>query len=463
MEDNKKIILNKILDELKEYHITLIDLFQMVIEKDLTSKGIFEFWIANDHYIQELKSEKIEYIEDVENEMLVGETLQKHYSSKEDNVFVCKPIGGWLSENGTEIFHIYYAGKFVMNLKMNYLFLNILENTYCEWLSEEIARIFREKPSADRKVQLPRLKEMCNLLIGKANRNFEIYMKQFFSVDLNVINEISGTYYEGAECNAVLRFVIRKPLPKGALCIEFKKPLPVNMENRRNIRKRLQLIKKGQSLVAVKSSGGEWEIVGLLEENDMTDENIVKESIVVHIIRHMVWKMKIFDEPLVYYRCGKYLIDDETFILDIFKEKYKNIFGNSQDDLKISELVKAAMKQVHGTTLTILEERKAKSQAIALTRYSTGIRIEKKTLTVKDVESISSIDGAMLISSAGNCYGIGMIFDSKVSAAGDSSRGARFNSARKYMKYCKNKLKTKAIAVVVSEDKTVDVITTDDV
>lgn len=66
------------------------------------------------------------------------------------------------------------------------------------------------------------------------------------------------------------------------------------------------------------------------------------------------------------------------------------------------------------------------------------------------------IDGAILMSPRRMCSSIGVILDGVLSEMGDSSRGARYNSALKY--YDTQKDKYKMIIIIASEDGAVDIV-----
>lgn len=93
-----------------------------------------------------------------------------------------------------------------------------------------------------------------------------------------------------------------------------------------------------------------------------------------------------------------------------------------------------------------------------------GIKVKPFSLVdhFKSVNPISSIDGAIIIDEDGICYAIGVILDGKAYNVGDTSRGARYNSAITFIsnqitreKKWKN---NPYIGVVISEDKTLDIV-----
>ncbi|HOX40391.1 MAG TPA: DNA integrity scanning protein DisA nucleotide-binding domain protein [Candidatus Brocadiia bacterium] len=67
------------------------------------------------------------------------------------------------------------------------------------------------------------------------------------------------------------------------------------------------------------------------------------------------------------------------------------------------------------------------------------------------------VDGAVILDFGGRCYAIGAILDGMATKNGNPARGARYNSALRYVEMKKQQGKD-CIAVVVSEDGTVDVL-----
>ena len=75
------------------------------------------------------------------------------------------------------------------------------------------------------------------------------------------------------------------------------------------------------------------------------------------------------------------------------------------------------------------------------------------------VGEITSIDGAVICDTDGICYSIGMILDGTKSEKTDMSRGARYNSAIRYIEKQK-KSEKRTFVVIVSEDGYVNCFST---
>ena len=120
---------------------------------------------------------------------------------------------------------------------------------------------------------------------------------------------------------------------------------------------------------------------------------------------------------------------------------------------RLVELVQAAMSERKGTMLVI--SKKAKEEAKRMSSQSTPIA--PIVLTRQLLSSLTPIDGAILLDPSGVCHCIGTILDGMVGGNGDPTRGARYNSAVKYVD-SRKALGETCMAVVVSEDGNVDLI-----
>lgn len=108
------------------------------------------------------------------------------------------------------------------------------------------------------------------------------------------------------------------------------------------------------------------------------------------------------------------------------------------------------MEQRHGTMLVFSE--KAKAEAHRLRKQS--ISIEPTLLTPELVRRITGIDGAMMLTPKGICHAISVILDGILTDVGDPSRGARYNSALRYL----GSTQSPTMCLVVSRDGNVDLL-----
>ncbi|MBS7526112.1 DNA integrity scanning protein DisA nucleotide-binding domain protein [Fusibacter paucivorans] len=129
---------------------------------------------------------------------------------------------------------------------------------------------------------------------------------------------------------------------------------------------------------------------------------------------------------------------------------------NAKHTLQLYKLILEAFKQIKGTLIVL--SKNARSEALRLKNQ--GFVIEPKPLSESDIQSITRIDGAILMDLDGVCHGIGVILDGIATEKGDPSRGARYNSAIRYVETVShNTTYADVIVIVISEDGDADMIT----
>lgn len=140
-----------------------------------------------------------------------------------------------------------------------------------------------------------------------------------------------------------------------------------------------------------------------------------------------------------------------------FSESLTLIFGKKIENYKNAflEVARKLSSQKKGTMLVISEQ--ADSEIKDLKDY--GIMIEKTKIDKEFLLNLSSIDGAVLMDTETNLCGLGVILDGLAKGSkGRADRGARYNSALKYISKFDNKSECKTLIMVVSEDGMVDLL-----
>src|SRR5262249_11032992 len=116
-------------------------------------------------------------------------------------------------------------------------------------------------------------------------------------------------------------------------------------------------------------------------------------------------------------------------------------------------LVRQAEGERHGTLLVISAD--AAAESVRLGNQATAI--EPCLLTPELLSHLTGIDGAVIIDPRGYCHALGVILDGLATSHGDPARGARFNSAVRYVQSAIDR-GIMTLAVVVSEDGGIDFI-----
>lgn len=115
---------------------------------------------------------------------------------------------------------------------------------------------------------------------------------------------------------------------------------------------------------------------------------------------------------------------------------------------KIWEYIQVAKRQKHGTMIIITNNAKKEAERFSNQCFQI---FETNNISPEVVLGITSIDGAVLIDPQGFCHAVGVILDGKANKKfGDISRGARYNSALRYINSTKEE--SPCLVVIVSED-----------
>src|SRR5260370_30101632 len=84
-----------------------------------------------------------------------------------------------------------------------------------------------------------------------------------------------------------------------------------------------------------------------------------------------------------------------------------------------------------------------------------ALTVEPTRLDDSVVGQVTGIDGAVLVDPSGYCDAIGVILDGTAAGEGDRSRGARYNSAVKYLASAGD---TPTVILLVSEDGMINLL-----
>ncbi|WP_210521045.1 DNA integrity scanning protein DisA nucleotide-binding domain protein [Hymenobacter terricola] len=257
-------------------------------------------------------------------------------------------------------------------------------------------------------------------------------------------NTISSLRYEGAEGVGKL-LLARRGHPN--LEEVFALTCPTELTDYRAVRKLLEMTTPDVHLLA----DGE-NVYALGRQIDHYDAER-EDLFVISFITHYAWELQHASHTLLRSHYGLPGLPRTRLSRTGFRRALKRTFTLT-DTAKVERLwdvVLEASRQKHGTMLVITTEALAEADRLKLQ----CTLIEPVPLTPLITRLVTSIDGAVLLDPEGYCYSIGVILDGRASGRGDSTRGARYNSALRYVESSAYP----CIAIVVSEDGLVDVIT----
>jgi hypothetical protein len=260
---------------------------------------------------------------------------------------------------------------------------------------------------------------------------------------LHACNIVSAMRYEGAETAGRL-VVARRGHPGIEVTMTLAAPVP--LREYRAVRKLLEISSSEIGLLSDSAS-----VYGLGQVGrtyDPRDESVFT----VQFTSHDTWELQhaghllmraIYGQP----QLPRGLLDEANF-----RQRLRAIFAEIEpkQTRALWELAAEAAHQKHGTLLVVSAGAAAEAERLE----KQCIRVEPVRLAPELVQPLTSIDGALLIDPGGVCHAIGVILDGLASPHGTAARGARYNSAVRYVETSKYP----CLAVVVSEDGTIDML-----
>ena len=254
-----------------------------------------------------------------------------------------------------------------------------------------------------------------------------------------IFTQISNYEYEGGFCRGKIIFTddIKD-------IVRFIKPISVEIENIKKIRKMIEMTSENVSLIA--SISGK-KIIGI----DSVDKHV--NSYMLEFVGKNTWNLSYDGVFIIKFVDGQYKLPEMKINEELFNDKLSEKFGGKHDKA-IVNIIEAAVQQTHGTMIVISPDAEKETEAII--KEGKGIAIDRVNLINEKEDLIiglCSIDGAIMIDPYGYCEGIGLILSNPSSGKGNPERGARYNSALNYVKSHES-----SIVIVVSEDGMVDIL-----
>ena len=316
----------------------------------------------------------------------------------------------------------------------------VLNEAYDELLRPDPGRyIDKRSRSPEEIVRRAAESFMCTLGVAIGDRQ---YMRNPYLFER--FNSISSLMYEGAEGTG--RLLLANP-DDGFIDMLLRFVQPVPFHELRWSRKVLQMASSNIALVAdCKKIFGLGNIAAGIDPWE--SQNIFE----IEFLDHYHWRLSCGKEIMLVSRHGAPSLPKEKFPRDHLLDIYHRLFpeAGKESGARFFELFKVAVGQRHGNMLIVAKD--AESEASRL--RGQGTRIEPTELTADLYRQVSGIDGAVIIDPNGVCHAIGVILDGEARKECTPSRGSRYNSGIRYVGFAD----PPRLAVVVSDDRTVDVI-----
>jgi hypothetical protein len=167
---------------------------------------------------------------------------------------------------------------------------------------------------------------------------------------------------------------------------------------------------------------------------------------------HGPWQLTHLDLDLMDVPYGEPTLPQPPADVNAVKAQITGKFPSVQPGAAdaLVNLVSFAVEAKHGTMLVISGH--AAEEAARLTKPKRGVRPFAPDEAT--IAAAAAIDGAIMIDLEGMAHGIGVILDGLAGDSENPARGARYNSAIRYLHGHQDSL-----IVVVSEDGMVDIVT----
>jgi hypothetical protein len=197
----------------------------------------------------------------------------------------------------------------------------------------------------------------------------------------------------------------------------------VSVSDHRRLRKLLELTCSGGAL----HTDSNW-VFGLVDGDALLGGEDIFE---VRFLGHHHWEIWHAGRVLTGVRFGKPYLPSPIGYESKLRQELPTLFPAITDGAKdlLVSLVNQAEQERHRTLLVISSE--AANESFRLKGQATLIK--PCPLTPELLGHLTGIDGAVLVDSSGCCHAIGVILDGLATPRGNPARGARFNSAVRYV------------------------------
>lgn len=257
------------------------------------------------------------------------------------------------------------------------------------------------------------------------------------------LDAVSAQPYEGRAGTGQI-LLVQQGHPDLQVAIALEHPVPVGLT--RSFRKVLEMSASDLNLLC---DGREVFGLGSLADTYNADSDYVFTAI---ISGNGDWELWHRTTPLLRMDNGVPQLPRERLDAEEFGHTVDRVFpgATSRDARHLWEMASACAKQANGTMLVVHPDAAAEADRLLPQAYS----IAPTRLSGRDLMAATGIDGAVLVSPDGRVHAVGVILDGVATGTGDVGRGARYNSAIRYLAGAGRG----AMVIIVSEDGKIDLL-----
>jgi hypothetical protein len=256
------------------------------------------------------------------------------------------------------------------------------------------------------------------------------------------LGALATSRYEGAIGRGVLTLCGRSGAATETLVVLKD---PVSLRDLRTLRKLLEISEEGLTvLIDSQHAFG----LGRIHSDYSAEE---ESHFSLRIVESGIWDVSHAGQTLMRVEHSiphlpQPALGREQFI-DVIARRFPTIDADADH---LWGLVEAAKQQHHGTTIVISSRAQREAERLG----GQALELVATRIDPEQLRQLSNIDGAVLLSPQGDCHAVGVILDGLATEEGDRGRGARFNSAVRYLASTDDA----AVVVLVSEDGMIDLL-----
>jgi DisA bacterial checkpoint controller nucleotide-binding len=279
----------------------------------------------------------------------------------------------------------------------------------------------------------------------------QVLLGQFIGSGLkDSLDAVAAQPYEG-RAGAGTLLLVGPAHPHVEVVVSFDRPVSVRAT--RELRKVLEMSAPGLGLLC---DGAH--VYGMGRLTPGFDPQI-EDAFLVTVVGRGSWELAAPINadtgqvvPLLRLDNGQARLPTDRLSKDVFLDSVDRLFPDAPTgsaDL-LWDLAHACADQAHGTMLVVHPDA-----------TDEGHRLHPQALTITPTRpspeallAMTSIDGAVLVSPDAHCHAVGVILDGTATGTGDPARGARYNSAVRYLEgHGKGSL-----IIIVSEDGMINLL-----
>jgi hypothetical protein len=258
----------------------------------------------------------------------------------------------------------------------------------------------------------------------------------------NALNQVATTRYEQRIGTGSLLIAARD---SSYIKRSVKLREPIRIHETRAFRKLLETsLTNGESLL---TDGDELYGLGRLKPGHPAQDESIFE---VSVLGDGNWELQHARRRLTTVKYGVPRLPAERVERGRFEDLCLRIFGECKTDA-LWKLATASADASHGTMLVISADASAEVDRL----QHQALAISPTSLSVGLARQFTDIDGALLVDPAGRCHAAGLLLDGIATDHGDRSRGARYNSAVRYLSMPS---RGPTVILLVSEDKMINLL-----